>query len=155
MAEEVAADRGTWELGLPKGCPCTPALLCQATPHLLSRCHDCSSPEFPVRQDYSLSNSSGEHCDATQDTHCTNGSVKACMLTSPPGLYDGMMQCWACGDIQGCMGFASCAGLMCRAHPECRSPQEHYSAGHDCMRTVSPTAQRRFYLFIFIETVNL
>ena len=83
MAEDKNADRGIWDLGLPKGCPCTPAVLCQATPRLFARHHGCSNPDFPVQQDYSLSGSSGEHCDAMQGyaLHQRQCKVKHASLT--------------------------------------------------------------------------
>lgn len=56
------ADPTTWGLGLPKGCPCTPELVCQARPHLSGNPHGCSSPDFPVQHAYSLNGSSGRLC---------------------------------------------------------------------------------------------
>lgn len=57
--EKGDSDPAAWGLDLPKGCPCTPKLVCQARPHLFGSLHDCSTPDFPVQQAYSMNGSSG------------------------------------------------------------------------------------------------
>ena len=51
-----------WGSGPPKGCPCSPEILCRAKPHLFKTPHDCRKPEFPSSPEhlYLLNSTSGD-----------------------------------------------------------------------------------------------